>query len=188
VELTLESNPRLFARACKETAQANGSTQFFTGAPCRRGHLAFRFVSSGDCVVCSREKMQTRPATQKRGYDENRRHHITIDPDFAERRRAQKTDSERARRQRLDVKAGRRAERMKRTADQRHRTPAWADHDKIRAFYRLAAAFSDLYVPHHVDHIVPLNGATVSGLHVEQNLQVIPAEDNLRKGAQLLAA
>jgi hypothetical protein len=77
---------------------------------------------------------------------------------------------------------------MKRIADQKQRTPVWADHDKIRAFYRLAAAFSKLYVPHHVDHIYPLNGPLVSGLHVPLNLRVIPATDNLRKGSQLLAA
>ena len=36
----------------------------------------------------------------------------------------------------------------------------------------------------HVDHIVPLKGKEASGLHIWSNLQVIPALDNLRKGAK----
>lgn len=36
-------------------------------------------------------------------------------------------------------------------------------------------------IPHEVDHVVPLLGKTVSGLHVENNLRVIPMLENRRK-------
>jgi len=54
-------------------------------------------------------------------------------------------------------------------------TPPWADKKEIRKFYaQCPAGF-------HVDHIIPLHGKIVSGLHVLDNLQYLPAVDNLKK-------
>ena len=61
-------------------------------------------------------------------------------------------------------------------AHRRKRTPAWADLKAIREFYE------NCPVGWHVDHIIPLNGSRVSGLHVLENLQYLTAEDNLWKG------
>lgn len=61
-------------------------------------------------------------------------------------------------------------------------TPRWADKKAIRAFYLEARRLSkETGVPHHVDHIIPLKGKNVCGLHVENNLRVVRGVDNQRK-------
>ena len=55
--------------------------------------------------------------------------------------------------------------------------PKWANREVITEIYRKARATGNT-----VDHIVPLRGKTVSGLHVENNLQIISLSENSRKG------
>ena len=55
------------------------------------------------------------------------------------------------------------------------RTPAWADKKKIIEFYKNCPK------GYHVDHIIPLNGKKVSGLHIETNLQYLTKKENLKK-------
>lgn len=57
------------------------------------------------------------------------------------------------------------------------RTPPWADLEKIKEIYRLAAELGMT-----VDHVVPLQGELVSGLHVHINLQLLCGRENSAKG------
>jgi phage FluMu protein Com len=63
--------------------------------------------------------------------------------------------------------------------------PPWLDGPQkahIKRLYRLAWVMSDSTgKPYHVDHIVPLQGKNVCGLHVPWNLQVLEATLNIKK-------
>lgn len=74
---------------------------------------------------------------------------------------------------------------VKRHAAKIQRTPAWLTDDdlsRIKCVYQLAAMRNrESGHTWHVDHIIPLQGEFVSGLHVPSNLRVIPAVENNRK-------
>jgi hypothetical protein len=81
-----------------------------------------------------------------------------------------------------DVKA---ALEGKRRAAKLQRTPTWLSKDDlwlIQQAYELAELRTRLFgIDWHVDHIIPLQGKLVSGLHVPTNLQVIPGAENCKK-------
>lgn len=76
-----------------------------------------------------------------------------------------------------------RASTAKRRARLRNATVAWANPQKIRMVYEEADRVTkETGVAHVVDHIIPLAGTNVCGLHWEENLQVITAIRNGHKG------
>ena len=74
----------------------------------------------------------------------------------------------------------------RRQARKLNATPAWANQFFIEEIYELARMRTQQktggITEWQVDHIVPLQHPLVQGLHVEYNLQVIPALQNQRKG------
>lgn len=73
----------------------------------------------------------------------------------------------------------------KRRAKKLDATPPWlsiADYDEIENFFAAAKAFK-LYtgISYHIDHIVPLQGEKVCGLHVPWNLQILTEAENISK-------
>ena len=75
---------------------------------------------------------------------------------------------------------------VERQAHVKRATPSWLtkkDRESIRREYDLAALLSEATgYSWHVDHIVPLRGHNVSGLHVPNNLRATPWFKNLEKG------
>lgn len=75
-----------------------------------------------------------------------------------------------------------RAKDAKYRASKLQATPLWADLEQIKRVYKACAKISERTgVEHHVDHIIPLQGKNVCGLHVEKNLAIISAKANLEK-------
>ena len=75
----------------------------------------------------------------------------------------------------------------RRRAAKLNATPAWADKEAIDRMYTVSNFLTNkLGEPHHVDHVIPLQGKNICGLHVEYNLDVIPAVDNLSKGNKIV--
>lgn len=72
-----------------------------------------------------------------------------------------------------------------RHAEKLKRTPLWLtenEKDQIKAIYAEARRLTKTTgMPHHVDHILPLQGELVSGLHVPNNLQILTETENCSK-------
>jgi hypothetical protein len=78
----------------------------------------------------------------------------------------------------------------KRNAQKLQATPSWLTRQQvfeIETFYVEAARLTkEIGIKHHVDHIIPLQGVEVRGLHVPWNLQILTAEENRKKGNKII--
>lgn len=167
--------------ASAKEAKAQGCSTYFTGDFCENGHRAYRLVSTYGCAMCAAIKRNNKDEAGKErdrianrawrarnleGQRERERRWAKENPDKARARaRAKYAKS----RKKIIAYVSAREKRV------RQATPPWADMAAIRAFYEARPE------GHHVDHIVPLNGKNVCGLHVLENLQYLPASENCRK-------
>jgi hypothetical protein len=116
---------------------------------------------------------EKRIAQRKANYDANEERYKQQAKEWRDANHAQVRENERAWKRAnhgLVIAAA-----MLRKKHVKQRTPVWADLKAIFAFYAARPP------GHHVDHIVPLRGKNVSGLHIETNLQYLPSTENLRK-------
>ena len=85
-----------------------------------------------------------------------------------------------------------RADTVKRRTAKMRRTPPWLTTEElwlVEQAYELAALRTKIFgFGWHVDHVLPLQGKFVSGLHVPENLQVIPGVENVRKANRFMPA
>ena len=100
------------------------------------------------------------------------------------RERVRPPDLERKRLWKKNNKAYVQASVAQRRAVKQKRSVSWADAYKIKKFYAMATWLNEIDGPNswHVDHIIPLKGKLVSGLHTHNNLQILRAKENIIKG------
>ena len=167
-------------RGERYAARLRGDTHYFTGKPCANGHVSKRLVSNGKCCECNNSAALQWAAINRERRKEINRTHMTANRDrYAEYAKAYRATN------RDRVQARQTARGAKYKAAKLKATPAWLSAEqlaKIQARYLEAAWMTRRSgIPHHVDHIVPLQGETVCGLHVPWNLRVIAREFNVRK-------
>ena len=161
-------------KQARQEASERNDEYYFTGKPCRHGHIAKRRVKDRKCTECelvaAKKRREHNPERikqlNKESYERTKKHHL-----------AQKRVYRQANKGKINALVTKRKARVK------LRTPLWADTGKIKAYYEVCAFFNEVngYTKYHVDHVIPLQGDIVSGLHVQNNLQIIPWLDNIRK-------
>ena len=81
------------------------------------------------------------------------------------------------------------AKTARRRAARRNAMPKWLtkeQHQEITAFYDEAARLTrETGIPHEVDHVIPLQGKEVCGLHVPWNLQILTQSENRHKSRKV---
>lgn len=149
-----------------------GLKRYFTGKPCPKGHVVERMVSGRGCVDCLYASKLAWSNANPEGQALRSREWF-----LANKARANEQHYAWARRNRGKVAALSSAYR----ADRLKQMPVWADVKEIGLVYAKAQWLRELGFHADVDHVIPLRGRQVSGLHVASNLQILHTVENKRK-------
>jgi hypothetical protein len=184
-------------------AKARGLRWYFTGVPCSKGHIAKRSLTNRECRACVDARRAAKDAADpERARTRNiRRYHKDIKASREKTRDARNRHIEKRRiedrlryhRDPAPKKAravewsrknkGKRAaiiaaRRMK----QKRATPDWLSAEQMAAIREFYLEASSRIGEWQVDHIIPINGRLVCGLHVPWNLQILTGDANRKKG------
>jgi len=145
----------------RKEAELKGLTRYFTGKSCKYGHISERHTRNGQCLECHKKRKKIYRKTE----------------------RAIETSNK----WRKENQYKRTAYQTKRETVKRKQMPIWADLNKIeRVYLEASIRRKETGIKYVVDHIIPLQGKLVSGLHVENNLQILTDKENCEKGSNFI--
>jgi len=176
----------------RQEAVQQGLPRYFLGVPCGNGHISEKLVKRNRCVACKNEanlryKAKNREVLsqkERKRYHEKKeeicaywRHKNALNPEKnrARTRKWREENKDRYRDQQRYHQAIRSRSVKQASMGHRFSKEMKAISAKCRAITKRTGEM------HHVDHIVPIKGRNVCGLHVPWNTQIIPAYENLTK-------
>jgi len=185
----------MVARSNRYLAQIANEKFYYSEKPCKLGHFEKRVTATGTCTACRKLKARERYPIQyvknkgkiliKNEMNRQRR----LEADLAYKREYYQSNKEKVleyqKRYREENRDKDRAWKRNYKERKTRRTPNWLTPEQlmeITGFYTEAQRLTEITgVQHHVDHIVPLRGKIVSGLHVPWNLQILTFIENRTK-------
>jgi hypothetical protein len=187
----------------KKDALEKGLKHYFTGIPCKAGHVCNRYTSNNSCVDCLQLRNEM-PETKKRTEKWRNRNKKKLSEYFKEKRK----DSDWVGKQRVKSRKYYKENKQTMLANMKQHylenremyaayssrakkrikiaTPKWVVAKDLQQIYAVRNKVNQSTgTEHHVDHYYPIKGKTICGLNVPWNLQIITAEENLAKGNKM---
>ena len=185
----------------REEAKKTGSKYYFTGQPCKHGHVAPR-KTKGACIECLKvewaKSNETRAEYFKQynqseaGQKAKREYYDRNKEAVIARANARPVEERTKHREKYKAQNPELYKALTSVRKRRHKnaTPSWITAEQklvMRELYiqamQLTKITGERYV---VDHIIPLINPTVCGLHVPWNLRVITQTENLKKSNKVV--
>lgn len=146
-----------------------------------------RCTANGSCVECYTKKYQENREElleyKRNHYRENTKRYSEVSRKNHEKNKER--DNAYRRQYYRENKYAYIMRAIERRVDIQTVTPSWLteeDHEKIKEIYKQRDVLSEeTGTIYHVDHIIPLKGVLVCGLHCPENLQILTEEENKSK-------
>jgi len=160
----------------RKFATEHNLPRYFTGKKCAKGHVSERYTANKTCCECANETANKTKAKNRKKYSLSSVEWGRKNPEKLATYQRNKNSKDKGMRNFW-------------TSNYRQakidRMPSWlsaVDKAAMESVYEYCAGLRRSGLDYHVDHIVPLRGKMVSGLHVPWNLQVIYGPANMSKG------